>query len=310
MNIRTAEKNDINNWMNLIHKVKDIFPGLDTKEALLEHKNTVLDFMEKGLAVCAEEDGKIIGTLLFLKDEGQLCFLAVDAAYRRRHTAEKMVKLALEEIPENIDVTVTTYREVDPEGVAARAFYKSLGFEEGALKEEFGSPVQEFVLRGGKRRNIKNKILIREYNPSDCKRITELFYDTVHKINIKDYDEKQIEAWAGQIPDIEVWNRSFLEHFTVVALIDGEIAGFGDMDKNGYLDRLYVDSRHQGEGIASAICDSLENRVKAKEYTTFASITAKGFFEKRGYITERENFVNRNGIILKNYFMTKSSSEI
>lgn len=308
MNIRTAEKNDINNWMNFVDKVKDVFPGLETEEALLEHKNTVLNFMEKGLAVCAEEDGKIIGTLLFLKDEGQLCFLAVNTAYRRRHTAEKMVKLAMEEIPENIDVTVTTYREGDPEGVAARAFYKSLGFEEGALKEEFGSPVQEFVLRGGKRRNIKNKILIREYNPSDCKRITELFYDTVHKINIKDYDEKQIEAWAGQIPDASVWNRSFLEHFTVVAVMNGEITGFGDMDKNGYLDRLYVDSGHQREGIGKAICDSLENGVKAKEYTTFASVTAKPFFESRGYTVERENTVIRQGIELKNYFMTKKAN--
>ena len=53
MNIRTAEKNDINNWMNLIDKVKDVFPGLETEEALLEHKNTVLDFIEKGLTVCA-----------------------------------------------------------------------------------------------------------------------------------------------------------------------------------------------------------------------------------------------------------------
>ena len=58
MNIRTAEKNDINNWMNFVDKVKDVFPGLETEEELLEHKNTVLDFIEKGLAVCAEEDGK------------------------------------------------------------------------------------------------------------------------------------------------------------------------------------------------------------------------------------------------------------
>ena len=51
MNIRTAEKNDINNWMNFVDKVKDVFPGLETEKALLEHKNTVLNFMEKGLAV-------------------------------------------------------------------------------------------------------------------------------------------------------------------------------------------------------------------------------------------------------------------
>ena len=45
------------------------------------------------------------------------------------------------------DVVVTTYQEGDPEGVAARAFYKHLGFVEGKLTEEFGSPVQEFVLK-------------------------------------------------------------------------------------------------------------------------------------------------------------------
>lgn len=307
MKIRQAERKYINGWMELVEKLKHIFPGLESSEALLEHRKTVLEFMDKGLALCAEEDGKIIGILLFLKEEGQLCFLAVDPEYRRNHAAEMMVKEALGQIPENIDVAVTTYREGSPEGRAARAFYKALGFEEGELKEEFGSPVQEFVLRGEKRRSIKNKILIREYNPSDCKRITELFYDTVHKINIKDYDEKQIEAWAGQMPDTSVWNRSFLEHFTVVAVMDGEITGFGDMDKNGYLDRLYVDSRHQREGIGKAICDSLENRVKAKEYTTFASVTAKPFFESRGYTVERENTVIRQGIELKNYFMTKKT---
>ena len=45
------------------------------------------------------------------------------------------------------DIVVTTYREGVPEGIAARAFYKHLGFVEGKLTEEFGSPVQEFVLK-------------------------------------------------------------------------------------------------------------------------------------------------------------------
>lgn len=45
------------------------------------------------------------------------------------------------------EVVVTTYREGVPEGAAARAFYKHLGFVEGQLTEEFGSPVQQFVLK-------------------------------------------------------------------------------------------------------------------------------------------------------------------
>ena len=44
-------------------------------------------------------------------------------------------------------ITVTTYREGDPNGIAARAFYKSLGFSEGRMTEEFGCLVQEFILK-------------------------------------------------------------------------------------------------------------------------------------------------------------------
>ena len=45
------------------------------------------------------------------------------------------------------DITVTTFREDDPRGTAARAFYAHFGFEPGALGEEFGHPFQEFILR-------------------------------------------------------------------------------------------------------------------------------------------------------------------
>ena len=76
-----------------------------------------------------------------------LCFLAVDPSCRRQHIAQKMVQFMLPLMEEGRDITVTTYRAEDPNGAAARAFYKRLGFSEGRLTEEFGSPVQEFVLK-------------------------------------------------------------------------------------------------------------------------------------------------------------------
>lgn len=76
-----------------------------------------------------------------------LCFLAVDSDYRRQHIAEKMVNYMLTFLNFGKEVVVTTYREGVPEGEAARAFYKRLGFSEGKLTEEFGSPVQEFRLK-------------------------------------------------------------------------------------------------------------------------------------------------------------------
>ena len=49
------------------------------------------------------------------------------------------------------EITVTTYREGDPAGDAARAFYKRPGFTEGKLTEEFGSLVQELIWKPGER---------------------------------------------------------------------------------------------------------------------------------------------------------------
>ncbi len=150
MIIELATKRNIGDWMALVDKVKGSFPGLETEEALAEHRKTVLEFMDKGCAICAKEEERIIGTLLLSKETNTLCFLAVDAEYRRRHIGEKMFSYMLNFMDAGKDITVTTYRADVPEGIPARKFYKKMGFVEGKLTEEFGSPVQEFVLKRSK----------------------------------------------------------------------------------------------------------------------------------------------------------------
>ncbi|MDY4168239.1 MAG: GNAT family N-acetyltransferase [Fournierella sp.] len=146
MKIRLASAQDIDAWMALVEQVRDAFPGLETSEVMAEHRATVLNFMENFSAVCAAEGERILGALLFSKENSMLCFLAVDPACRRQHIAQKLVHHMLTQMEEDKDITVTTYREGNPNG-AARAFYKHLGFSEGRLGEEFGCPVQEFVLK-------------------------------------------------------------------------------------------------------------------------------------------------------------------
>ncbi len=141
MNIYFATANDIDSWMSLVDKVKDLFPGLD----LTEYRNTTLEFISRNEAICAIEDNKIVGALLFSKEVNMLCFLAVDPDYRRNHIAKKMFSLALNKFDPSRDITVTTYREGVSEGIAARKFYKSIGFIEGKLTEEFNTPLQEFI---------------------------------------------------------------------------------------------------------------------------------------------------------------------
>ena len=120
-------------------------------------------------------------------------------------------------------------------------------------------------------------MIIRNYQSSDCKALADLFYHTVHVINAKDYTQKQLEAWASDDIDLEKWNQSFQEHDSIIAIEHGIIIGFGDIDKTGYLDRLYVHKDYQRKGVATAICNQLESK-KFKKIITHASITAKPFF--------------------------------
>ena len=147
MKIQLAKPENIDAWMVLMEQVRDTFPGLETAEAMAEHRATVLQFIQESSAICALEAGRVAGALLFSKENSVLCFLAVDPIYRRQQIARQMVDFMLTQMEDGKDITVTTYREGAPNGIAARAFYKRLGFSEGKLTEEFGSPVQVFILK-------------------------------------------------------------------------------------------------------------------------------------------------------------------
>ncbi len=150
---------------------------------------------------------------------------------------------------------------------------------------------------------------IREYQTPDCRALAELFYNTVHTVNARDYSREQLNVWATGAVDLGKWDQSFKEHYSLVAVDDEVIVGFGDIDKTGYLDRLYVHPDHQRKGIASAICDKLEQSAQGS-IITHSSITARPFFENRGYRIVREQQVERQGIFLTNFIMIKEKIDL
>lgn len=152
-------------------------------------------------------------------------------------------------------------------------------------------------------RRANAEFCLRAYTPSDCAALAELFDRTVHTVNARDYTAEQLDAWSPGTVDLDEWNRSLLTHHTLVAVRGERIVGFGDMDASGYLDRLFVDRDCQRQGIASALCDALERT--ADTIVTHASITARPFFERRGYRVIREQQVIRRGVFLTNYVMVK-----
>lgn len=85
-------------------------------------------------ALCAAEDEKIIGGLLFSAESSAICFLAVNPNFRRRHIAEKMLRYALKFMSAEQDISVTTYRDGAAEGAAARALRKGGSVRNSAVR--------------------------------------------------------------------------------------------------------------------------------------------------------------------------------
>ncbi|MEN2776179.1 GNAT family N-acetyltransferase, partial [Acetivibrio clariflavus] len=102
---------------------------------------------------------------------------------------------------------------------------------------------------------------IRRYSSKDISEIVELFYNTVHTVNLKDYSLEEVEAWAPKDIDKDAWNRRLSENFTIVAEQDGIIVGFASLACNGYYDMLYIHKDYQRQGIAAALTDIIEKEA-------------------------------------------------
>ena len=151
-------------------------------------------------------------------------------------------------------------------------------------------------------------MMLKEYCSTNNEEIVALFFETVHSVNKADYAKSQLDVWAPENINPAVWCRPFLEDDTIIAEDNGKIIGFGNITKEGYLDRLFVHAGHQGKGVAKAICSALEDSMKERgisTITTHASITARPFFEKQGYAVLSENIVHRQGVELINFKMEK-----
>lgn len=157
-------------------------------------------------------------------------------------------------------------------------------------------------------KSINQEIQIFKLCPSDLLNCLALFQNTVYQINRHDYTQEQIKVWVDPMRSHEDWIASFQNHEGFVAKINQEIVGFIDMDDTGYLDRLYVSASYQGYGIGKKLVNAvyqIAQQKNLKKITTYASITAKPFFEHLGFSTIQKQTVWRHNVALTNFQMIK-----
>jgi putative acetyltransferase len=153
------------------------------------------------------------------------------------------------------------------------------------------------------------KASLRKFENEDTPVLLQLFYDTVHSINAKDYPADLLDVWAPQRPDVKRWQSRFKTSKTIIAELDGKVVGFGTVEDNGKtIGMLYVHKDHQRQGVASELLARLEKKLAkdgAFAATVESSLTARSFFEKKGYSLVRENRKMLNGQAFVNLIMEK-----
>src|SRR5690606_12782561 len=68
--------------------------------------------------------------------------------------------------------------------------------------------------------------VFRRYREGDLHALVRLFTDAVHRLAGEYYTAALLAAWAPQPPDLNGWTARLASLETLVAEIDGELAGF------------------------------------------------------------------------------------
>jgi putative acetyltransferase len=152
------------------------------------------------------------------------------------------------------------------------------------------------------------KLALRPYLPADTALLAEIFRASVEELTAEDYDDAQREVWAAAADDEAAFAERLAQGLTLIATLGGSVVGFVSLKGSDEIDLLYVHPAVAGQGIGAMLMDAVEKLAASRgtlRLVTDASDSARGFFERRGYVAQRRNTVSCGGEWLANTTMEK-----
>ncbi|MGK0303092.1 MAG: putative acetyltransferase [Planctomycetota bacterium] len=149
---------------------------------------------------------------------------------------------------------------------------------------------------------------IREFRPTDLEAVVALFTASVRGLAADAYDDRQLQVWAPDPPDLEHWGRKIAGQNLLLADLEGELFGMVGYEDDGHVDVLFTHPAHARKGVAAQLHKEAERRLAEKgvhELFTESSEVARPFFERQGYEVERREVVEARGVELHRYRMRR-----
>jgi putative acetyltransferase len=152
-------------------------------------------------------------------------------------------------------------------------------------------------------------IALRPALPADAPLLATLFRASVEALAREDYGEAKVEAWAALADDEAAFAQRLADDLTIVALVEGEVAGFASLKGADRLDMLYVHPAFARRGVGTGLCDAMEKLAgarKARTLTADVADCAQAFFAARNYAAQQRNMVFLGDEVLGNTTMTRA----
>jgi putative acetyltransferase len=152
------------------------------------------------------------------------------------------------------------------------------------------------------------KLAMRPFLAKDAPILAEIFRASIMELASDDYSEVQQEAWASAADDETGFGEKLAGQLTLIATLEGSPVGFASLAGGNRIDMLYVHPSAAGQGVGAMLADALEKLAGsrgAEKLSVDASDSARGFFEKRGYVAQQRNSVSLAGEWLANTTLQK-----
>ena len=139
------------------------------------------------------------------------------------------------------------------------------------------------------------KLALRPMLAADVPLLREIFRDSIEALTDDDYTEAQQDAWASAADDEAAFGKKLAGQLTLVATLEGSPVGFASLAGSDTIDMLYVHPAVAAQGVGAMLADALEKLAGSRgaaKLSVDASDSARGFFEKRGYVAQQRNTVS------------------
>jgi putative acetyltransferase len=154
------------------------------------------------------------------------------------------------------------------------------------------------------------RIDLHHFQPGDEAALHAVFHASVHGLTSRHYSRAQCEAWSPLQHDPAQWAERMQANRPFIARGAGSaaVAGFADLQADGYIDQFFVAPAFAGQGVARALMAHLHAQAAQRGLARMwahVSLTAEAFFAAQGFVVQERREVERAGVVLRNALMQK-----